>query len=35
MSCAAQLLVNLNIEKKDLQIILLHSVNDREADAIS
>ena len=35
MSCAAQLLVNPNIEKKDLQIILFDHVNDRGADAIS
>ena len=35
MSCAAQLLVNLNIEKKDLQIILFDHVNDKGADAIS
>ena len=35
MSCAAQLLVNPNIEKKDLQIILFDHVNDKGADAIS
>jgi len=35
MSCAAQLLVNPNIEKKDLQIILFNHVNDKGADAIS
>jgi len=35
MSCAAQLLVNPNIEKKDLQIILFDHVNDKGTVAIS